>query len=581
MPFIADTSWYLCARCLRERSGSSYAQRHSARRPFSVSPRLPQSKRNVVRGDDERNKEGLGTRAQEEKQGAMSRRLAEMSDESLETGGRSARKAVEEAGFNEDLKQQLEERLGAAQFREEHRSALAQAELPAGTGKGTRDIAAAEPWKGEESIEDAALRMLVDTRKPLKGPARIPSARGPPPKVDTARPKGEASSGARLASAREKTSYYAFMKDANMSEKERDQIRKELKERFTPAARAVPATIQGLASLANERIEDAIARGQFKNLPRGKVIERDYNASSPFLDTTEYFMNKIIQKQEIVPPWIEKQQELVATATRFRGRLRSDWKRHAARVIASYGGSLQEQIRRAESYAIAEAMYNPSKRKEEKLNAVDDQGHLSQITLAGELKVGVDQASSEAARSEITVTETTVEDKACQTLNSSSTPHQSSSPIAPRDLPDTSSSPSPPASTAPPQPVPSIPAPALFRDPTWERSEHSYHTLAITDLNSLTRSYNLMAPNIAKKPYFALDRELASCYMDVAPLIPQELRERAAAPPMKQARLEVSGKTAGGVLAVLGGEKARVYDETRPQYGFREFWREWFGGGRK
>ncbi|KAL9077549.1 MAG: hypothetical protein Q9157_003351, partial [Trypethelium eluteriae] len=286
MPSIADTSWYLCARCLRERYGSLYVQWPSTRRPFSASPRLPQPKPKVVRGDDEGKQDGLESRAQEEEQGAMSRRLADMSDESLETGGRSARKAVEEAGFNEDLKQQLEDRLVAAQFKEEHRSALAQAELPASTGNGTRDIAGAEPWKGEEIIEDAALRMLVDTRKPLKGPARIPSARGSPPKVDTARPKAKASSGARLASAREKTSYYAFMKDANISEKERDQIRKELKERFTPAARAVPATIQGLASLANERIEDAIARGQFKNLPRGKVIERDYNASSPFLDTT-------------------------------------------------------------------------------------------------------------------------------------------------------------------------------------------------------------------------------------------------------------------------------------------------------
>lgn len=78
-------------------------------------------------------------------------------------------------------------------------------------------------------------------------------------------------------------------------------------------------------------------------------MERDYNANSPFLDTTEYFMNKIIQKQEIVPPWIEKQQELVKSATVFRSRIRKDWKRHAARVIASKGGGLQEQVRRAGS----------------------------------------------------------------------------------------------------------------------------------------------------------------------------------------------------------------------------------------
>ena len=103
-------------------------------------------------------------------------------------------------------------------------------------------------------------------------------------------------------------------------------MRKILKERFTAGARPMPGSVQGLAALANERIEDAIARGQFKNIARGKGlnVERDYNANSPFLDTTEYFMNKIIQKQEIVPPWIEKQQELIKAANVFRARLRVD-----------------------------------------------------------------------------------------------------------------------------------------------------------------------------------------------------------------------------------------------------------------
>ncbi|KAK5275680.1 hypothetical protein LTR16_012233, partial [Cryomyces antarcticus] len=143
-------------------------------------------------------------------------------------------------------------------------------ELPTSAGKGTRDIAGARPWTGTESVEDAALRMLTDAHKPMRGPAKIPSIRGPPPKVDTGRSKTKVNSGTRIANARDKTSIYSFMKDPNLSEKEREQFRKEMKERFTPAARAVPATVQGLASLADERIVDAIARGQFKNLPRGK-----------------------------------------------------------------------------------------------------------------------------------------------------------------------------------------------------------------------------------------------------------------------------------------------------------------------
>ena len=267
-------------------------------------------------------------------------------------------------------------------------------------------------------------------------------------------------------------------------------------------------------------------------------------------------MNKIIQKQEIVPPWIEKQQELVSTAARFRGRLRSDWKRHAARLIASRGGSLQEQVLRAESYAAAEATHNPSKRKEEKLNAVSDDGHLSQITLAGELKVSGDQPSSPPT-SEITVTESKLEDAPSISSNAEHTPQPGTANESPL-----------PAST----PTPTL---SLFRDPAWEQSERSYHTLAIENLNSLTRSYNLMAPDLAKKPYFALDRELKSCYADIAPLLPQELRDRAAAP--APTRIEVVGHTPGGILEKFGGEKARVWDEQKPQYGFREFWRDLFG----
>lgn len=70
-----------------------------------------------------------------------------------------------------------------------------------------------------------------------------------------------------------------------MSEEEREAVKREFRERFAPGARAMPNTVSGLAALANERIEDAIARGQFKNIPRGKGVERDTRADNPFIDT--------------------------------------------------------------------------------------------------------------------------------------------------------------------------------------------------------------------------------------------------------------------------------------------------------
>ncbi|PVH93583.1 hypothetical protein DM02DRAFT_541247 [Periconia macrospinosa] len=492
-----------------------------------------------------------------------------MSEEALETGGRSAQNTISSAGFSEDLKKQLEERIASANFRAENRAAFVEAELPSTASRHTRDIATASPWSGTESIHDASLRMLNDAHKPLKTGrgARMPGPSAQLPRsIDTGR-RTQRASGVRLADARDRSGIYSSLKDSDIDEQERQKRFQQLKDRFSPHGRSVvPGTIQGLASLANERIEDAIARGQFKNLPnRGKVVERDYNASNPFLDTTEYFMNKIIQKQEIVPPWIEKQQELVATANKFRSRLRADWKRHAARIIASKGGSLQEQMKKAEAYAKAELRFNPQQKKTETLNAVDTDGHISQISLSGELKI------SSSTSSLTTVAEEIIAERIPLDNNN-------------RDHFDAVESDNPPAQMQIPLHAESTttpPATHLFRDPDWEKIESAYHNLAIKDLNAKTRSYNLQAPDLAKKPYFSLTRELNACYADVAPQLAEAIKDRAAKPIRKTEGFGQSLAGGGGVMDRLVGEKVRVRDErTERQYGFKQFWKDVWGAGK-
>ena len=500
----------------------------------------------------------------------MSRRLAEMSDESLESGGRGARKAVEEAGFSEELRARLEEKIAGASFRNENASAFAQANMPAGAGKETRDFAAAQPWMGTESLIDASSRMLQDAHKPMRvrGASKSPAVRGPPSNVDTGRPGKRSGAGTRLASARDRTSVYAFLKDENMSEEEREKYRKELKDRFQPGARATPATITGLASLANERIEDAIARGQFKNIPRGKQIERDHNASNPFLDTTEYFMNKMIQRQDIVPPWIEKQQEVVSTAVRFRGQLRASWRRHVSRTIASRGGGLEKQMRLAEEYAFAESIDNPPKKKIEKLNAVDTQGQMSQITLSGEMKATPEDDPT-FQETEITVLE--------HALNDDGALRQPAAKVTVTAAPSEAN----PGSDVALEPrvVARKPTVPPFRDSEWEKTERSYHELAVNNLNTITRAYNLMAPQLAQKPYFNLGRELKNCYADVAPQVAEAIRERRLAPKIRG--VEVVGHKPGGVLDKFSMDSTvRVHDEVKPQYGFKQFWRDLFAPGK-
>jgi len=238
-------------------------------------------------------------------------------------------------------------------------------------------------------------------------------------------------------------------------------------------------------------------------------------------------MNKMIKRQEIVPPWIEKQQELFKAANTFRSRLRSDWRRHAARMIASRGGSLKEQMDQADEYARAEEVHNPRRK------------HVDQISIPTN----------------------STDDIVMTRLK-----HQ----------PGESVEPQPPTTTTTEDITDSRSQPTVtrpFRDPDWEAAEKSYMELAISNLNAITRSYNLMAPELAKKPYFSLQRELDNCYAEVAPELANEIKRRASAPPKSVA--DPFGQ-ARGVLERFGeGEgSARVYDSKAPHYGWKEFWKD-------
>ncbi|USP81736.1 hypothetical protein yc1106_09010 [Curvularia clavata] len=500
---------------------------------------------------------------EEKEEGALTRRLRDMSEEALISGGHSAIKAVDEAGFSPDLKAQLEQRIAAANLKS------SEAELPASASRHTRDIATAEPWAGTESIHDASLRMLNDAHKPMRlgRPPKIPGVQ-PPQSIDTGHKRNKGGSGLRLANARDRSTVYAtLVENGDIDAAEREKRLQDLKERFEPGARAiVPGTIQGLASLANKRIEDAIARGQFKNIPRGKNanVERDYNASSPFIDTTEYFMNKIIQKQEIVPPWIEKQQELTSAVRKFRTRLRADWKRHAARMIASKGGSLVEQVRRAEAYAKAELISNPLRKRQETLTTTNDDGHMSQISLSGELKVTPPADSSDAKP-------VVVEKVEAEMVTLDASPEAVAQDPSAGSVKDVSKQ----SVEIPVQPLEAEvpPAPHPFRDPDWERVEGGYLAVAIKDLNDKARSYNLQAPELAKRPYFNLQRELNSCFADVAPQLATAIIDRTRRPPKKVDTGYVSGQKS--VLDNIIGGPVRVRDERREkQYGFKQFWKD-------
>ncbi|KAL4778955.1 hypothetical protein BJX76DRAFT_342139 [Aspergillus varians] len=453
------------------------------------------------------------TKNEPKEEGAMSRRLSEMTEQAILEGGRSTRKNLSHVGFSEELKKELEERVAQAAFKSDHAAAHSIANMPESAGQGTRDIAGATPWTGTESTHDATLRMLDSSKKPLRTPYKIPQ----PGPIDT-RPsrKPPRHPGLRIAEAKERTATYTLSQSGGLSEAERESRRRELQERFTPGARPMPATLQGLASLANERIEDAIARGQFDKIKRGKGVntEADHNANSAFIDTTEYFMNKIIQKQELVPPWIEKQQELVREVDRFRQRLRVEWRRQAAMLIASHGGSLEAQMQRAQAYATAEA------RLANRANI--EKAFLDPESSTNSTNISTGETSS------------------------------------PENNPETK-----------------LPRLSPLRDPQYAANQRSFLELSVKTINDQTRSYNLQAPPVAQKPYLNLDRELAACYVDVAPSLAEELKRRAT----EKARptSSIGGRTSSVFDSLSTSHTARVYEEDQSKgYGFKQFWKDIF-----
>ncbi|KAL5487562.1 hypothetical protein ACEPAI_5670 [Sanghuangporus weigelae] len=346
-----------------------------------------------------------------------------------------------------------------------------------------------ENWTGEESVQDAVLRMLVDKCKPLRGPAirsaeeklreRPPSVRpgvvGPacsppctsederegwstrerramepllpskeghrpwhttftPPSTLTPRVKlgsyasgqgkgrdGEGSGGARRDIAAARRSATA----QRLGRARESMVDYKLGLSPSPSqsprrAGAPPAGLKAWASLIEERIERARRAGHFNSLKgRGAPIRRGSEEGNPFIAREEFLMNRIVQRNQAAPPWVELQGEMESAIQTFRAILRQAWTKRAVVALTS------DLSRPASS--------------------------LLSLTL------------SDAQQ---------------------------------------------------------------LRDPAWAAREASYHASALGEVNELVRRYNGVAPYSVRKPYFEREKELERCYVESAGDVVEGVRER-------------------------------------------------------
>ena len=97
---------------------------------FATSTALPQKNEHAPAKSRDHTKSQVEITENGGEPGGMSRRLAQMTDESVEQGGRSAKKAIEEGGFSEELKRRLEERIQESSFKSDNPAAFAQVNMP-------------------------------------------------------------------------------------------------------------------------------------------------------------------------------------------------------------------------------------------------------------------------------------------------------------------------------------------------------------------------------------------------------------------------------------------------------------------
>ncbi|KAG2156355.1 hypothetical protein DEU56DRAFT_937463 [Suillus clintonianus] len=318
-------------------------------------------------------------------------------------------------------------------------------------------------WTGEESIQDAVLRMLVDKYKPMRtgsirtadvklkeAPPKVhtealaveqstrtwqelankpllPSVEGHKPWLTTYKTPSHASASIKLgnftpASARTPDVHATTGEHTRKTERELAR-RKEHAGRLSRAkestldyrlglknnggqhaARPNPVSMKGWQALIEDKIQKARAAGHFDKIKgRGQPIVRLSDEHNPFIAREEFLMNRIVQRNGAAPPWVEVQIELETAVNAFRNVLKQSWTRRAIRTLT---------------------MLQPA-------------AMLPSLSL--------DRVTS-------------------------------------------------------------------LRDREWEERERSYHDTAVADLNSLVRKYNALAPYSVRRPYHSREAELAKAY---------------------------------------------------------------------
>ncbi|KAJ4469540.1 hypothetical protein J3R30DRAFT_1566472 [Lentinula aciculospora] len=254
-------------------------------------------------------------------------------------------------------------------------------------------------WDGEESMQDAVLRMLVDKYKPLKSgsmataeqklkqtPPKITSFTTPSsgswvtgtllPSSDTHRPwhtefkvPSHVVSSVKLANIPTPPPPPLRLTVSPKDEKAKKKARELLKRteqagrlgrarestldyrlglknthtqnksngpQLPTGGRPNPVNMRGWTSLIEDKIEASRNAGVFNHIKgRGQPLARTTEEKNPFIGREEFLMNRIVQRNGAAPPWVELQGELDTAVSTFRDLLRQSYVRRVVRTLTA------------------------------------------------------------------------------------------------------------------------------------------------------------------------------------------------------------------------------------------------------
>lgn len=193
-----------------------------------------------------------------------------------------------------------QQKLKDKKFQYENQRVLANLNFPSNvTNNQARDIAMSEPWTGQEPMKATALRMLEENNKPLKINSDVK----------------------KLSSAKTTILEHKLCKSEETKLVDEDSKFKEIyAERFTPIG-----SFDKIMTIADARIEKAMREGQFKTVPRGNKLHVEIGT---YVDRTEHHLNNVLIKQNVTPPWIERQGETNSNIRGFKIEFLTKFKNH-------------------------------------------------------------------------------------------------------------------------------------------------------------------------------------------------------------------------------------------------------------